>query len=154
MRRRRPAPTGTDSARNSPAVTGEPTVNANAAPPRPASGSARAGFAADVAAQRRIAGATFRKTVALGRSARRGEQVTLTIRTAAGGIVSRSRVSVAAGQRRLRLRAQITAVRGTYRYDARFGGRKVAAGRFAVAGKAGAGAQLAANRTLVCRIIR
>ena len=44
-----PAPagaTGTDSARNSPAVTGEPTVNANAAPPRPASGSARAGLRA------------------------------------------------------------------------------------------------------------
>ena len=152
-----PAPAGaagTDSARNNPAVTGERTVNANAAPPRAASGSARRGFAADVAAKRRLAGATFRKSVALGRAARRGEHVTLTIRNAAGGIVSRSRVAVAAGARRLRLRAQITAVRGTYRYSARFAGQKVAAGRFKVAGKPAAGAKLAANQTLVCRIIR
>ena len=95
-----PAPAGaarTDSARSNPAVTGEPTVNTNAAPPRLASGSARSGFAKRIAAKRRLAGATFSRSVALGRAAAAGERVTLTIRTAKGTIVSRSRVPVRAG---------------------------------------------------------
>jgi hypothetical protein len=127
-------------------------VNTNAAPPRLASGSANAGFARAVAAKRKLAGATFRRTVALGRAARRGEKVTLTIRSTQGTILSRTRVAATAGERRLKLRAQITALRGTYRYTARFAGRKVASGSFAVAGKAQA--QLKASQTLVCRIIR
>ena len=77
----------------------------------------------------------------------------LTIRSASGSIVSRVQARAKAGKAKLRLRAQITGVRGTYRYTARFAGRSVASGRFKVAGKPAANAQLKANQTLVCRII-
>ncbi len=143
---------GTPSAQSNPAVTGEPTINRNAGPIRLASGNVKAGFERRLAAKRKLGGASFRRTVQLGRAARAGDEVVLTIRSAGGGIVSRSRVAVAAGRRSLTVKAQITAVRGTYRYTARHAGQKVAAGKFKVAGTA-AGARLAAGQTLVCRII-
>ena len=89
-----PAPAGagnTDSANNSPANTGEPTVNTNPGPARLASPSSEEGWADAVAEARSLAGATLRKTVKLGRKAKRGEKVTLTIRTAGGSLVSRGR---------------------------------------------------------------
>ena len=63
------------------------------------------------------------------------------------------RVRAKAGKAALRVRAQVTGVRGTYRYTARYAGRNVATGAFKVAGKPAANAQLKANETLVCRII-
>ncbi|HWM11885.1 MAG TPA: hypothetical protein VNO82_21175 [Solirubrobacteraceae bacterium] len=149
-----PAPEGadrTDSANNAPKPS--ETENANPGPARVASPSSEDGFADAVAEARNLAGATFSRTVKLGRKAKRGDKVVLTIRTKGGSIVSRVRAKAKAGKAKLRLRAQITGVRGTYRYTARFDGRNVAKGRFKVAGKPAADAQLKANETLVCRII-
>jgi hypothetical protein len=149
-----PAPAGTgdtDSAKNAPKPS--ETVNDNPAPPRLASPSSEPGFADALAATRDLAGATFSRKVQLGRKAKRGDKVVLTIRNSAGSIASRVRVRAKAGKAALRLRAQITGVRGTYRYTARYAGRNVASGSFKVAGKPAANAQLKANQTLVCRII-
>jgi len=143
----------TDSAKNSPAVTGEPTVNTNPAPPRLASGSVRGDFASRLAANRKLAGATFTRTLKLGRTAKKNAKALLTIRTAQGTIVSRVRVPVKAGKRSVKVRAQITGVRGKYRYSATYAGKRIGNGRFAVEGKPAASAQLKANETLVCRII-
>jgi hypothetical protein len=143
----------TDSAQNSPAVTGEPTVNANPGPKRLASGNSRAGFARELAKVRRLGGATLERTLKLGTAAKRDGKVTLTIRTDKGTIVSRVRAAVKAGKRSVRVRAQITGVRGTYRWSAAYAGENVGKGRFKVAGKPAASAQLKANQTLVCRII-
>jgi hypothetical protein len=150
-----PAGAGTtDSAQNSPAVTGQPTVNRNPGPKRLASGSSRPGFARELARVRRLGGATLSRALRLGSAARRNGSVTLTIRSAKGAIVSRVKAPVQAGRRSVRVKAQITGVRGTYRWRASFAGRKVGAGRFEVAGKPAASAQLKANQTLVCRIVR
>jgi hypothetical protein len=128
-------------------------VNTNPGPARLASPSSEEGWADAVAEARSLAGATLRKTVKLGRKAKRGDKVTLTIRTAGGSLVSRVKVPAKAGKAKLKVAAAITAVRGTYRYTARFAGKNVAAGRFKVVGKPAADAQLKANETLVCRII-
>jgi hypothetical protein len=143
----------TDSALSSPASSGEPTVNTNPGPKRLASGNARRGFARELARVRRLGGAMLTRKLDLGTTARRGGKVTLTIRTAKGGIVSRVKAAVKAGQRSVKVRAQITGVRGTYRWSAAYAGRTVGKGRFKVAGKPAASAQLKANQTLVCRII-
>ena len=151
-----PAPAGagsTDSAQNNPTNTGEPTVNSNPGPIRLAAGNQDPAFERDLAENRALAGATFSKSVKLGRKAKRGEKVTLTIRTAKGGLVSRVAVKAKAGKAKLRIKAAITALRGTYRYTARFGGKSVASGSFKVAGKLSANAQLKNNEVLVCRII-
>jgi hypothetical protein len=152
-----PAPPGakqTESASSSPAVTGEPTVNSNPGPKRLASGNAQPGFAKKLASVRRLGGATFRKTLRLGTTARRSGKTVLTIRNSKGTMVSRVRVPVKAGARKVRVKAQITGVRGTYRWNASYGGVRLGGGKFKVAGKPAANAQLKRNQTLVCRIIR
>jgi hypothetical protein len=143
----------TESALSSPAVTGEPTVNTNPGPKRLASGNSRAGFARELAKARRLGGAMLTRKLDLGTTARRNGKVTLTIRTDKGSIVSRVKAAVKAGQRSVKVRAQITGVRGKYRWSAAYAGRNVGKGRFKVAGKPAASAQLKANETLVCRII-
>lgn len=143
----------TESAQSSPAVTGEPVVNSNPGPARLASPSAERGFGKKVAALRKLGGATFSKRLKLGERARKGRKVTVTIKTAKGSLVSRVAAAPKAGRRRAKVRATVTAVRGDYRWKATYRGRTVGKGRFTVAGKPAAQAQLQANKTLVCRII-
>jgi hypothetical protein len=148
-----PGAGSTDSAQNNPAVTGEATVNTNPGPIRLASGNSRPGFKRKLARERKLGGATFSRRLTLGTTARSAGKVTLTIRSAKGTIVSRVRAPVKAGRSSVRVRAQITGVRGTYRWSAKYAGERVGKGRFKVAGKPAAAAQLKANQTLVCRII-
>ena len=152
-----PRPAGakqTQSAKSSPAVSGAPTVNTNPGPKRLASGNSQPGFAKKLAQVRRLGGATFRKTLRLRTAARRGAKAVLTIRNAKGSMVSRVRVPAKAGARKVRVKAQITGVRGTYRWSATYAGKRLGGGKFKVAGKPAANAQLKRNQTLVCRIIR
>ena len=148
-----PGAGSTDSAQSSPAVSGEATINRNPGPQRLASGNSRAGFKRKLAAKRKLGGATFARTLRLGTTARSAGKVRLTIRSATGSIVSRVSAPVKAGRSSVRVRAQITGVRGRYRWSARYAGETVGKGRFRVAGKPAAAAQLKANQTLVCRII-
>jgi hypothetical protein len=151
------APAGakqTDSAKHSPAVTGERTVNRNPAPARLASGSSTPGWAKQLARVRKLAGATFSKSVKLDTAATKGTRAVLTLRNDVGGILARKSVRVKAGARKVRVKAQITGVRGTYRYGISVKGRTLSKGRFKVVGKAAANAQLERNQTLACRIVR
>ena len=151
---RRPAGSKqTDSAKSNPSVTGEPTVNSNPGPKRLASGNSRSGWAKELAERRNLAGATFRKTVRLDKAAAKSGKAVLTIRSARGGILSRGRVKVKAGAKKFRVKAQITGVRGKYRYSVSVKGKSLSKGRFKLAGKPAANAQLKRNQTLVCRII-
>lgn len=139
----------TDSAQASPAVTGEETVNANPGPARLAAGNRQiADFDRKVAENRKLAGARFSANLDL--ESRKGGKVKVTIRDAKGGVVSRTSARVEAGKRRAKVNGTVTAVRGRYRWTATHRGRKVGTGRFKVAGKAGAAAQLSGT---VCRIV-
>ena len=151
-----PAPAGaksTDSAKASPAVTGERTVNSNPGPKRLASGNSTPGWAKKLARVRNLAGATFSKSVKLDKAATKGTKAVLTLRNSVGGILARKSVKVKSGAKKFRVKAQITGVRGTYRYGISVKGKSLSKGKFKVVGKAAANAQLKRNQTLACRII-
>jgi hypothetical protein len=151
-----PPPAGanqTDSAKATPAVTGERTLNSNPAPKRLASGNSQPGWAKKVAQVRNLAGATFSKRVKLNKAATKGTKVVLTIRSSKGGMLARRSIKVKAGAKKFRVKAQITGVRGTYRYSVTLTGKSLSKGKFKLAGKPAANAQLKRNQTLVCRIV-
>ena len=151
-----PAPAGaksTESAKANPAVTGEKTVNSNPGPKRLASGNSTPGWAKKLARVRNLAGATFSKSVKLDKAATKGTKAVLTLRNSVGGILARKSVKVKSGAKKFRVKAQITGVRGTYRYSISVKGKSLSKGKFKVVGKAAANAQLKRNQTLACRII-
>ena len=145
-------PAGAAATASAQAAAAAPTVNSNPGPARLASGSSRPGFRAALNRARGLAGTTFSKTAELGAGG--SGPVVLTVRNSRGGVVSKMRFDVRAGQRRLRMRAAIAGIAGRYRYTAERGGKRLAAGAFDVKGKTAANFRLKAGQTLVCRIIR
>ena len=120
-------PAGAATTASAQAAAAAPTVNSNPGPARLASGSSRPGFRAALNRARGLAGTTFSKTAEL--DAGGSGPVVLTVRNSRGGVVSKMRFDVRAGQRRLRMRAAIAGIAGRYRYTAERGGKRSRQGR-------------------------
>jgi hypothetical protein len=124
--------------------------NSNPAPPRLATDSSTKGFRDDLKAVR-TGGLTLKRTIKL--PSRRAGTALVTVRDKGGTIVSRMRLPVKAGQTRLKLHAQIAGLAGTYRYDVRLHGRKLASGKFVTRAGASTTLKLKEGAALVCKII-
>jgi hypothetical protein len=137
-----------ESARNKPTTV----FNTNPGPARLATDSATAGFKRDLKAAR-IGGLTLKRNVALGKASKRAGTAVATVRAKGGTIVSRMRFKVSKGQKTLKMHAQISGLAGTYRYDVRLNGRRLATGRFEAKVGSASTLRLKTGQALVCKIL-